>query len=259
MYRLGGSLITFIRTKGQGTSKVNVKHQFISLPRLNFKLRHDQRYITEFNQKSAEKLLNTFQLVGVQQGQEANNVDSEYGIDHAQTFHIQKRAKTPNIWAAIETRKQTRGTVREGDVLYLIAMRFQMNDNFELNPPGASAKELRWIWQFVPYVSSDRQKPSRHLYNESALRDSIGKVITEEVELSDTKGGTYKKSMIKRDGWTGGIVLIGYCWSTYQETVANQMITRHRANNCVFNTNDGGAYKTDIYLLNNLEIFIGLA
>lgn len=103
----------------------NATYELLSLSALNWKLKNDAEFLTEFNQNTCEKLMDTYKFIGLQRHQESKTMTHDFE-DPCLTFTVSKRVRMPSVWTAIECKQVHKGAVQEGDVLYFVLRRFKI-------------------------------------------------------------------------------------------------------------------------------------
>ncbi len=224
----GKSMLNFIRARTHSKMQVGVAYETYSLSTLNSLLRYNLSFQVEFNDASAENLLDTFRLFGVQQNEQSESF--EVNADHFQNHHVARRARLPSYWSAIESKKNHRSSIRENDELWLLARRHPLTEPRLVKKPRLAPGLDRLItgyWQFEPYVSDDRRPPNECLYN--------------------------------GDDWAGGCVYVGYVFGIFGESRAYS--TKHRilARKALCpDSYTANEWKDGFYSLAEVEVFLGL-
>jgi len=223
----GKSMLIFIRAKTTSKMQVGVQYEAYSISALNALLGKDVNFIDEFHQSTAQNLMQTFKLFGVQQNQPREETPTEFLGGHFQNHHVARRARFPSYWSMIDSKKQHRGSVMENDELYLIIRRY------ELDKPIVAAKKqsrgpprtLTHYWQIVPYVSYDRRPPPDCLWSD--------------------------------DDWVGGYIFVGYVHGVYGEKRAISKKHSKHAREALFpESADIADWKTNFYRIAEVEVFL---
>lgn len=149
----GPEMLNFIRAKTRSAMGTGEVYEALSLSSLNWNLKNDVNFQAEFFHPTANSLMETYKLFGVQNGEASySDLDDAPFVLH----HVARRAKFPNYWSSLDSLKTHRGSVRENDELWLLIRRYEHETPLQItkrrnkNSPGA----LTHYWQLEPYVSS---------------------------------------------------------------------------------------------------------
>lgn len=229
----GRQMLNFIRAKTHSKIQVGVSYEAYSLSVLNSKLKHDINFLMEFDDSSAENLMDTFRLFGVQLNEKEVTLDPT--ADHFQMHHVARRARFPSYWSAIESRKNHRGSIRENDELWLLVRRYKLQDERVVKRPRLAHVTERIVthyWQIVPYVSDCRAPPPECLYTDDLSADP-------------------------KEHWVGGRIFVGYVHGVFGESRAQSGKHRTLARKALCpdsaTTDD---WKKGFYSLAEVEVFL---
>ena len=244
-YHTGDAQLTFV--KGNYNVKAldgsqppdSVEHEMMGLSMMNYHLRYDPYWKQQFNQNSAREFCEQWAFFGVQQNDTPTYFDAAREA-RKQNFYFARQVFLPNIWAASQNVSGTncREAASQLDDLYLILQRAEQPlDGEELLPArnvnglnlNDSTTAVENYWRIVPYVSHDRLPPPACLYTNYDPRDSSRSWV-----------GTY---------WRVGKVT-GVIGSTNNNAVISQ------AREAIFPTTRSNDYKTPLYRLPQLEVFL---
>ena len=229
----GANQYTFVSAVADSKQRISASHRMLSVSMLNFMLKEDALFIKQYDSPTCEKLVREWRPLGVQLNEDANRVDQF--VDHKQVFSISGRARMVNYWQAVMTfAKHKNGvSVRPLDELYFLLVRRKFTANEMANGYRLASKHY---WQYVPYISQNRQKPDPCLYNGSDVFDSEGNVT--EV------------------GWNGHFVSVGVVQSLFGAAKMAEHGLHVAARDVMHPTQDSNQYKYLINEISELEVML---
>ncbi len=244
-YHTGDAQLTFVKCtpSDYAKCKLAIEYELMGLSQMNSFHRYDKAWKLQFNQQSARTFKKEWSFLGVQQGDSPAYSDVQIE-QRKQNFYFGKRAVLPNIWSALcSTRSSTRSIVNELDDLFLIIQRVEQDIDGEDIPDakklrsgsGAAVsvnpnREKEYYWRIIPYVSHDRRPPPVHLYSNRDFRHPERNWVGDFIRIG------------KATGMTGG--------------GASSALVVGRARDAIFPVERSGDYKTPLYLLPHVEVFL---
>lgn len=101
----GPEMLNFIRAKTRSAMGTGEVYEALSLSSLNWNLKNDVNFQAEFFHPTANTLMETYKLFGVQNGEATfSDLDDAPFVLH----HVARRAKFPNYWSSLDSLKTHR-------------------------------------------------------------------------------------------------------------------------------------------------------
>ena len=264
-------MLTFTKAKKNEPQRDMGSHEMMSIASLNYHLKYDGRFLREFNQPTAMKLMSAWLVNGYQHDREAPQQTVENGTEPKLLYHYAKKARQPNLWLA---QYNSRRRHQEGDECWLLVRRHRIDYKTELqvntnwssafrsngNTRHASNELPQWYWQYHVYTSINKEPPPLHLtYCPKTWMDVIDSDASDDIYANEdvdvdqdakmSDAAEVKMKSVPVEGWIGGRLHIGMTHSVYNPEKSHQANIVNTARKVLHPDTDTIQYQAEYFQL----------